>query len=123
MISTITIKRMTTAKVVIEHPDEWDAKETRRAVQNRALDVAGKANFWEADSKSTIGDVTLDEDARDPEDEYAPEPFALTADDLDDMEHEEEEEEEEEPEEKPKKPAKEEKPAKPAADETPAEKE
>jgi len=88
MISTVTIKRHTTAQVAVEHPDEWDDAQVNEAVSNRAIDVAGRASIWSGEDRTTIARVECGVDVREIEDEdeddkpYRPDPLELTEDDL-----------------------------------------
>lgn len=83
MISTVTIRRESTAMVAIEHPDEWDDAQVQSAVTNRAIDVAARADMWVGQSRTTVDGVEPGIDYRDDlEGDYKPEPVALTDEDL-----------------------------------------
>ena len=99
MISTVKIKRATTAEVVVEHPDEWSDDQVSAAVKNRAIDVAAGASMWSGDSRTEIAGTEVGTDFRDgmDDDSFKPEPVQLTAEDLDgDAEAEDEPETEDE---------------------------
>jgi hypothetical protein len=72
MISTVTIERMSAAKLAVEHPDDWTEENVKAAVEARALDIGGMVPYWSATTKSAIGAVTLGEDPREVDDEDEP---------------------------------------------------
>lgn len=86
MISTVTIRRDTTAHVAVEHPDDWSDAELQQAVANRQIDVAARAEMWSGDATTRLGAVEPGVDWRDELDDkrdFKPGTIELTAADLD----------------------------------------
>lgn len=85
MISTVTIARNTTARVAIEHPDEWDDDQIAEAAKNRAIDIAAAGMEWFADDAATVDGVEAGVDSREEESDSPAqaEPVVLTDEDLD----------------------------------------
>ena len=91
MISTVTVQRLTTAEVAIEHPDGWSDEQLQAAATNRANDIANRADTWCGDTKVTLTQIARDHDYREAEDDeeatdapkpYRPDPVELSEDDL-----------------------------------------
>lgn len=90
MISTVTISRVSTAEVAIDHPDEWTSEQIAGAVAVRQIDVAQRADMWTGETKTTIASIEEGVDYRDLADAdaegdtkpYRPDPVVLTDDDL-----------------------------------------
>ena len=85
MISTVTVTRTMSAPVLVEHPDEWTAEQVTAALMARALDFGSRVQMWDAECKTTLGDIALDEDLTEDEEGSMPssmDPFELVDADL-----------------------------------------
>ena len=86
-ISTVTVTRVSTAQVAVEHPAEWTDAQIKAAVQERAIDIGTSAQMWCAETRTTLGAIVYGRDTRDEMDGAMemPEPIDIgPADEMDD---------------------------------------
>lgn len=89
MISTVNLTRRTLAKVAVEHPDDWTQEQLDQAVRFAQIDIAKRADMWDAPDRTAITGTELAVDSTPSDDARAecccgprPAPFQLTTDDL-----------------------------------------
>lgn len=79
--STVEIRQVRTAAVIIEHPVGWSDEDVSTAATKRAGDLANRADWWDAETTTELVEVARGmAEMEDGED--MSEPFGLTDADL-----------------------------------------